>query len=74
MTIRKLEPVFMVELSCGCTLLESVDADRTQTLLYLERDPECRRVSHFTGRETGWPQLVDARKATVLPHVRVSDE
>ena len=65
-TSPALHPILIVKLHCGCTLTESVNPQRTQTSLQLWRVSTCERLSHFTGEESGWPQLVDAAKATIL--------
>lgn len=65
-TLPKLKATLIVRLHCGCTMSESVNEQRTKTSLQLWRAPTCERSSHFTGAESGWPQLVDATKATIL--------
>jgi hypothetical protein len=72
-TSEVLAPVLILRLACGCTLTELVGRQRTQTLLQLWRVSTCERLSHFTVEESGWPQLADAVKATIL-HSDVSLE
>jgi hypothetical protein len=47
-------------------MTESVNRQRTKTSLQLWRVSTCRKSSHFTGHECGWPQIEDAVKATIL--------
>lgn len=70
-TAEALTPILIVKLHCGCTMTESANKQRTKTSLQLWRVPTCERLSHFTGHESGWPQLADAVKATIL-HYDVS--
>ena len=70
-TSKVFHPTLIVRLHCGCTMSESVNPQRTETSLQLWRASTCRKLSHFTGPESGWPQLVDAVKATTL-HYDVS--
>ncbi len=72
-TSEGLRPTLILKLACGCTMTESVNTQRTQTSLQLWRSSTCKRLSHFTVEESGWPQIVDAVKATIL-HCDVSSE
>lgn len=72
-TSEDLIPTLIVKLHCGCTMSESVNKQRTRTSLQLWRSSTCEKLSHFTGPESGWPQLADAVKATIL-HYDVSSE
>ncbi len=65
-TFDPLRPVWIVKLHCGCTMSESVNLRQTRTFLEFSRHPTCRKLSHFTGDESGWPQIEDAVKATTL--------
>jgi len=65
-TSEGLIPVLIVRLHCGCTMSESVNKQRTRTSLQLWRASTCRKSCHFTGHESGWPQIEDAVKATIL--------
>jgi len=72
-TSEKLTPILIVKLVCGCTLTESVSRPSMKTSLKLWRVSTCKKLSHFTGPELGWPQLEDAVKATIL-HYDASSE
>jgi len=65
-TFDPLRVTLIVRLHCGCTISELVNTRQTVTLLEFSRAPGCRKLSHFTGAESGWPQIVDAVKATTL--------
>lgn len=65
-TVEESKPILIVKLHCGCTMTESVNAQRTQTSLRLWRASACKRLSHFMVGECGWPQIADAVKATIL--------
>ena len=65
-TSSVLHPTLIVKLHCGCTMTESVNRQLTRTSLELWRTPTCKRLSHFTGKESGWLQIADAVKATTL--------
>lgn len=58
---------YRVRLHCGCIMTEWVSKRLTKTFIDFSRHPTCKRSSHFTGTEYGWPQLADASKATILP-------
>lgn len=72
-TSEGCRPTLILKLGCGCTMTESVNTQRTQTLLQLWRVSTCRKLSHFTVEESGWPQIEDAVRATIL-HSDVSSE
>ena len=72
-TSEELIPVLIVRLHCGCTMTESVNPQRTKTSLQLWRASTCKKLSHFSVAECGWPQIEDAVKATIL-HCDVSSE
>ena len=66
-----LKIVWIARLHCGCIMTELANQQRTKTYVEFSRSPTCRKSRHFTGHESGWPQIVDARKATIL-HCDVS--
>lgn len=65
-TFSPLKIVWIVKLPCGCTMSELVNPQRTKTCVEFSRSLTCRKWRHFTGHESGWPQIVDANKATIL--------
>ena len=66
-TSLEYRPVWTVRLHCGCTMTELVNEPQTRTYIDFSRHRTCERSRHFTGQESGWPQIADARKATTLP-------
>lgn len=72
-TVEESKAILIVKLHCGCTIIESANPQLTETSLQLSRASTCKRLSHFTGTEFGWPQLADAVKATIL-HCDASSE
>ena len=65
-TFDPLRITLIVKLPCGCTMSELVNVQQTVTCLEFSRHPDCRKLSHFTGVESGWPQIEDAVNATIL--------
>ena len=53
-----MKPALIIQLSCGCCLIESPDG------IELVRDEDCTLSSHFDVQ--GWPQIIDAAKAEIL--------
>ena len=53
-----MKPALIIQLSCGCCLIESPDG------IELARDEDCTLSSHFDVQ--GWPQILDAAKAEIL--------
>lgn len=65
-TFDPLRITLIVKLPCGCTMSELVNVRQTVTCLEFSRHPDCRKLSHFTGSDAGWPQIEDAVNATIL--------
>lgn len=65
-TFSPLRISWIAKLHCGCIMTELVNQQLTKTYVEFSRSPTCKRSSHFTGDESGWPQIADAVRATIL--------